>query len=107
MRSRSPTSVARKTTPRVLNTGDGLFINKAEVCDLYGIVTPVFLYLDPQVQIHLNAKEGFEVFARIRTDFFQRRTVLADENALVRFTLTKDLRTNRDICSATRSSRIR
>ena len=55
---------------------------------------PIFLDLDPKIEIHLRAKEFFEVLAGAATNQLESATALAYENTLVRCLLTENFGAN-------------
>ena len=61
----------------------GSLVGKAKIAQLGGRVAPVFLDLDPRLQVHLRAHEALDILPRELADLFEHGAALADDDALV------------------------
>lgn len=61
----------------------GSLVGKAKIAQLGCRVAPVFLDLDPRLQVHLRAHEALDVLPRELADLFEHGAALADDDALV------------------------
>jgi hypothetical protein len=65
---------------------------KAKILQYSFLVAPIFFHFDPQFQERLGAQQRLDIMSCFLPDFFQQRTLLADDDSFLRITLDKDNR---------------
>src|SRR5215212_6610906 len=80
----------RDGAPHPPGCGKGSAASETEPLESVGPALPVLLNPHPRLEVDLSPEQGLDLFARLPPGLFENRSLLPDDDALLRLSFDKD-----------------